>query len=96
MVLWLNLPRHLVVKIVDGFFLDDDSWIELNAQICCVFSNALQQFTVHTYAACCATLNFLVFQTWFSSIVKFFITHMRLKWVQKKNFIENQGFATEK
>ena len=55
MVLWLNLPRHLVVKIVDGVFLDDDSRIELNAQICCVFSNALQQFTVHTYAACCAT-----------------------------------------
>ena len=52
---WLNVPRHLVVKFVDGFFLDDDSLIELNAQICCIFSNALQQFTVHTYAACCAT-----------------------------------------
>ena len=58
MVWWLNVPRHLVVKFVDGFFLDDDSLIELNAQICCIFSNALQQFTVHTYAACGATLTF--------------------------------------
>ena len=40
--------------------------------------------------------NFLVFKKWFSFIVKVLITHMLLKWVQKKNSIENQGFATEK
>ena len=40
--------------------------------------------------------NFLGFKEWFSFIVKLFITHMLLKWVQKKSSIENQGFATEK
>ena len=69
MVWWLNVPRHLVVKFVDGFFLDGDSLIELNAKICCIFSNALYTCNnallhvtihnaLHTYAARCATQTF--------------------------------------